>query len=200
MKGLVNFMANSKLIIVEGPQGTGKTTITDFIRFKLNYTNLYRLCGTSDITPSGLEKATKIYDNLVNYIQSLQNQSINLLFDRTFFSEEIYCRLGLKEYSFTEHFNKLASRLNEMNFDIYYITLYLNNTSLFEQRLKREGKVSPDYLKFSFENSIKQQNCYLKLAEEIKEKYKNIKVFTVSNDGDLKITKETILDIITSNK
>lgn len=87
-----------------------------------------------------------------------------------------------------------------MNFDIYYITLYLNNTSLFEQRLKREGKVSPDYLKFSFENSIKQQNCYLKLAEEIKEKYKNIKVFTVSNDGDLKITKETILDIITSNK
>ncbi len=190
-------MANSKLIIVEGPQGTGKTTVTDFIRYKLNYTNLYRLCGTSDITPAGLKKAIKMYDNLVDYISSLQNQSINLLFDRTFFTEEVYCRLGLKQYSFTEHFNKLAFRLNDMDFDIYYITLYLKDTSLFEKRLKREGKVSPNYLKFSSENSINQQNCYLKLAEEIKNKYKNIKVFTVSNDNSLETTKEKIMDILT---
>ena len=50
-------MANSKLIIVEGPQGAGKTTITDFLRNSLSYTNLYRLCGTSDITLSGKNKA-----------------------------------------------------------------------------------------------------------------------------------------------
>lgn len=189
-------MANSKIIIVEGPQGTGKTTVTDFIRFKLNYTNLYRLCGTSDITPAGLKKAIKMYDNLVDYVSSLQNQNINLLFDRTFFTEEVYCRLGLKQYSFTEHFNKLASRLNDMDFDIYYITLYLKDTSLFEKRLKREGKISPDYLKFSSENSIKQQNCYLKLADEIEDKYKNIKVFRVSNDNSLDSLKEEISNIL----
>ena len=43
-------MANSKVIIVEGPQGVGKTTITDFIRNSISYTNLYRLCGTHDVT------------------------------------------------------------------------------------------------------------------------------------------------------
>ena len=43
-------MANSKLIVVEGAQGAGKTTVTDFLRHSLSYTNLYRLSGTSDIT------------------------------------------------------------------------------------------------------------------------------------------------------
>lgn len=189
-------MANSKLIVVEGPQGTGKTTVTDFIRYSLNYTNLYRLCGTSDTSPTGLEKSTVMYENLINYIASLENQSINLLFDRTFFTEEIYCRLGLKEYSFSEVFEKLASRLNELDFDIYYINLYLEDTSLFEKRLKREGKVSPTYLKFSSENSIKQQNCYLTLADEIQEKYPNIKVFKVSNDTTPEALKEKIKEIL----
>ena len=41
-------MANSKIVIVEGPQGVGKTTITDFLRHSMKYTNLYRLSGTSD--------------------------------------------------------------------------------------------------------------------------------------------------------
>ena len=30
-------MANSKIIIVEGPQGAGKTTITDYIRNAIPY-------------------------------------------------------------------------------------------------------------------------------------------------------------------
>ena len=34
-------MANSKVIIVEGAQGAGKTTITDFLRYSIKYTNLY---------------------------------------------------------------------------------------------------------------------------------------------------------------
>lgn len=189
-------MANSKLIIVEGPQGTGKTTVTDFIRYSLNYTNLYRLCGTSDTSPEGLNKATIMYDNLLNYIESLQNQSINLLFDRTFFTEEVYCRLGLKEYSFTEEFHKLASKLNELDFDIYYINLYLTEIHLYEKRLNREGKISPTYLKFSTENSIRQQNCYLELSAEIKENYPNIKVFNVSNDGTEEQLKEKIKKIL----
>ncbi len=34
-------MANSKLIVVEGPQGAGKTTITDYLRYAMSYTNFY---------------------------------------------------------------------------------------------------------------------------------------------------------------
>ena len=100
-------MANSKIIIVEGPQGVGKTTITDFLRHSIKYTNLYRLSGTSDSSKDGLEKSKIMYRNLLKYMKTLENLSINLLFDRTFFTEEIYCRLGFKEYSFTEVYIRL---------------------------------------------------------------------------------------------
>ena len=124
-------MANSKLIVVEGPQGAGKTTITDYLRNSLKYTNLYRLSGTRDSSPTGLEKSIKMYKDLLDYIESLQNLDINLVFDRTFFTEEIYCRLGFKEYSFTEVYEKLLERFSKMDFEIYYITLFLSDEELY---------------------------------------------------------------------
>ena len=157
-------MSNSKLIVVEGAQGAGKTTYTDFIRNTLSYTNLYRLGGTSDTTKSGLPKAEKMYDALLDYIEKLENSSINLLFDRTFFSEEIYCRLGKKEYSFTEVYNKLLDRFSKLDFEIYYITLYLQDENIYKERLNREGKSEFKTSKFGAENSIGQQREYLKLA------------------------------------
>ena len=150
-------MAKSKLIIVEGAQGAGKTTITDYLRNRDKHVNLYRLTGISDSTKTGLEKSTKMYYNLLDYMQKMENLDINLLFDRTFFSEENYCRLGKKEYSFTEVYNDLLEKFSKLDFDIYYITVYLEDETLFETRLKREGKVEPAYAKFSAENSIKQQ-------------------------------------------
>ena len=83
-------MANSKLIVVEGAQGAGKTTITDFIRHTLPYTNLYRMSGTADSTPTGKQKAKDMYVDLLEYLKKMENKSINLVFDRTFFTEEIF--------------------------------------------------------------------------------------------------------------
>ncbi len=189
-------MANSKLIVVEGPQGAGKTTVTDFIRHGLKYTNLYRLCGTSDSTPSGKKKAEDMYLDLLEYIKKLENQSINLVFDRTFFTEEIYCRLDFKEYKFTDVYEKLVEKFNNLDFDIYYITLYLENTDNYLKRLMRNDKAVPEYAKFTAESSIKQQIAYLQMADEIEKNYKNIKVFKISNDGDEQEIKSKIKDIL----
>ena len=175
-------MANSKLIVVEGAPGAGKTTFTDYIRYSLAYTNLYRLYGTSDTTKTGLDKAKRMYENLLEYIKSLENTSINLLFDRTFFTEEVYCRLGKKEYSFTEVYNNLLEQFSKLDFDIYYITLYLEDENVFSERLNREGKAVFKTSQFGVENSIKQQREYLKIADEIKEKYPNIKVINIKTD------------------
>lgn len=189
-------MANSKLIIVEGPQGSGKTTVTDYIRHGLKYTNLYRMCGTSDSTPTGKEKAKDMYLDLLDYIKKMENKSINLLFDRTFFTEEIYCRLNFKQYDFSDVYEKLLETFSKLDFDIYYITLYLENTSLFENRLSRDGKAIPEYAKFTIQSSINQQNQYLKMADEISANYPNIKVFKVSNDSDEQELKSKIKDIL----
>ena len=52
-------MANSKIIIVEGAQGAGKTTVTDFLRYAVKYTNLYRLTGTADSSKEGKKKRSE---------------------------------------------------------------------------------------------------------------------------------------------
>lgn len=189
-------MSKSKLIVVEGAQGAGKTTITDYLRHSLKHTNLYRLSGISDSSMTGLEKSKKMYYDLMEYTKKMENLDINLLFDRTFFTEENYCRLGFKEYSFTEVYNDLLDKFSKLDFDIYYITLYLENESLFEERLKRDGKAEPAYAKFSGQNSVKQQRVYLQMCEEIKEKYKNINVIKLENSKPLEETQNEIRSIL----
>lgn len=189
-------MANSKIIIVEGAQGAGKTTITDYIRHAIPYTNLYRLSGTADSTPTGRAKSEKMYIDLVDYIEKLQNMSINLLFDRTFFTEEIYCRLGFKEYTFSDIYEKLLNRLANMDFENYYITLYLSDENEFEKRLNRAGKAKNAYAKFNKQSSINQQNAYLKMADEIAEKYPQINVVKLDNCRDEKVVKEEIKNML----
>ena len=189
-------MANSKIIIVEGAQGAGKTTITDYIRHAIPYTNLYRLSGTADSTPTGRAKSEKMYIDLVDYIEKLQNMSINLLFDRTFFTEEIYCRLEFKEYTFSDIYEKLLNRLANMDFEIYYITLYLSDENEFEKRLNRAGKAKNAYAKFNKQSSINQQNAYLKMSDEIAEKYPQINVVKLDNCRDEKVVKEEIKNML----
>ena len=189
-------MANSKLIVVEGAQGAGKTTITDFLRHSLSYTNLYRLCGTSDSTKTGLKKATDMYETLLDYVEKLENLSINLVFDRTFFTEENYCRLGKKEYSFTEEYNKLLERFSKLDFEIYYITLYLEDENLYNERLQRDSKATFKNSAFGVENSINQQRVYLEMAKEIKEKYPNINVINIKSDRPLEEVKKEIREKI----
>jgi thymidylate kinase len=189
-------MANSKLIVVEGAQGAGKTTFTDYIRYSLSYTNLYRLSGTSDSSETGLKKASDMYEKLLDYVEKLENTSINLLFDRTFFTEEVYCRMGKKAYSFTDEYNKLLEKFGKLDFDIYYVTLYLEDEGLFEKRLQREGKAVFVASKFGAENSIAQQKVYLQMAEEIKEKYPNINVINIKTDDEIEVVQKRIREQI----
>lgn len=189
-------MANSKIVIVEGAQGAGKTTVTDYIRHTMPYTNLYRLSGTKDSSIEGKKKATKMYEDLTQYIKTLENQSINLLFDRTFFSEENYCRLGYKDYSFTDVYNKLLESLSKMDFNIYYITVYLKDESLFEKRLDRKNKAVPDFAKFASKKSIDQQREYLNMANEIKEKYPQIHTYEIDNSNDVENVENELNKIL----
>lgn len=180
-------MANSKLIIVEGPQGAGKTTITNYIRNKLPYTNLYRLCGTADQGQSGKSKAAAMYMSLLNYIKSLENQSINLLFDRTFFTEQVYCSMGKKDYDFKEFYQVFCEQLFAMDFDIYYISLFLSHPEDYENRLKRPGKAEFKNSEFSVINSYQQQEEYKKMIMALSNAYEgveNINFYMLDTDRD----------------
>ena len=189
-------MANSKLIVVEGPQGAGKTTITDYLRYSIPYTNLYRLCGTADSSPTGKKKAEIMYRDLLEYLKKLGNQSINLVFDRTFFTEENYCRLKYKEYSFTDIYNELLEQFSKLDFEIYYITLFLKDENLYSARLNRKDKAVTKYAEFEAKKSIMQQKVYLEMSDEIENKYPNIHCLKIENSKDLELTKQELKDKI----
>lgn len=187
-------MNKSKLIIVEGPQGVGKTTYTDFLRHTVPYTNLLRLSGTSDDSiETGKAATSSMYFAWADLVDSLANHSINLLFDRYFFSEENYCRLGKKKYTFSEVYYELVNRLNVANYDIYFVLLQLKNTDLFEQRLFRDSKGTPEYAKYSANASIEQQNMYIEMAKELKEIAPNIHVIYQSTDAPIEKVKNELL-------
>ena len=176
-----------KIIIVEGPQGVGKTTFTNYLREKMGATDLYRLTGIKDKTITGLKKIEKKYNSLLEYIENCED--VNLLFDRTFFTEEIYARLGFKPYSFKEVYEKSLNKLDSLDFDIYLIVLYLKDTSEYERRIKRDKH---QYQKFEVESSIKQQEEYLKMADEIEQISKNIKVVRFNYNGAHEEAKDRI--------
>ena len=77
-----------KIIIVEGPQGVGKTTFTNYLREKMASTDLYRLTGIKDKTETGHEKIKLKYEKLLEYMNVCKD--VNLLFDRTFFTNEVF--------------------------------------------------------------------------------------------------------------
>ena len=164
------------MIIVEGPQGAGKTTFTNYLREKIPATDLYRLTGIKDKTVTGYPKIRRKYLKLLEYIENCED--VNMVFDRTFFSEEVYSRLGFKEYSFHEIYEELLKKLDTLNFDIYLVVLYLKDTNEYEKRLQRD---KGEYQKFAVESSIKQQEAYLKLADEVEKTTKNIKVIRFDN-------------------
>lgn len=104
--------------------------------------------------------------------------------------------MGKKDYVFTDVYEKLLDEFSKLDFEIYYVTVYLKDTNQYNSRLQRKGKAALKYSKFESENSIKQQEVYLQMAMEIKEKYPNIKVVNIENDRDFEETKAELKKII----
>ena len=149
-------MKNIKLIVIEGPQGTGKTTLANYLRENIPGSNLYRLSGQKDKSKTGKSLSQKMY----------------------------------------EAYEKLMTRFNDLDFDIYYICLYLKDTNLYIKRLERESH--HNYQAFNLDNSVNQQNKYLELCEEIESKYKNIKVLKLAMD-DFKESYEKVKELFAIN-
>ncbi len=172
-------MEKNRIIIIEGPQGTGKTTLANYLRENIASSNLYRLSGQKDKTISGKEVSKKMYNALLSYLEAMQDVGMDLIFDRTFFTEEVYARLGYKEYSFSDVYQDLLQKINSLNYDIYFCLLYLKNPELYRERLQRESH--HNYQSFSLENSVNQQNVYLEISQELKDTTINVLEIPMDN-------------------
>ena len=167
----------NRIFIFEGAQGAGKSTFSAYARANISSSELYCLSGHRDKKETGKVLSEQKYLLWLDFLKKMQDIPMDIIFDRNFFSEEVYSRLGYKDYSFTDVYENLVNGLCELNYDIYLILLYVENKEVFKERLKR---IHHDYQAFSIESSMKQQRCYLDLGEELKGT--SIKVVPVATD------------------
>ena len=57
-----------KLIIVEGPQGAGKSTLAQYLRTNMPATNLHSLSGHRDKGDTGYYSSIAYWDAMLNYL------------------------------------------------------------------------------------------------------------------------------------
>ena len=143
-----------KLIIVLGSQGSGKSSIATELREKLP--------NTTRISLSSIENDNSVntflyHANILNMIYDMKDLGASFIFDRFFICNEVYTRLGLKEYrDWSNEYNYLLSKLKlvSLYYDVHIFILATTKED-YERRLSKRNKF--EFVKMSSENSMKQQ-------------------------------------------
>ena len=166
------------LVIVEGAQGTGKSSATSYLREHMLNTNLMRLSGMKDKSESASVKSYIYHTNVLDMIKRNSISEMNWVLDRSFISDYVYANIGYKEYKFDAEYQLLCERLSLLAelYDVYVITL-LATSSTLESRLCR---TKAEYETFSVDSSLKQQIAYLSAIDELP---KNIKACLIHTDS-----------------
>lgn len=181
------------ILLVEGAQGTGKSTVCRELREYLSYITLLDLNGIGDKTETGQEKMFKYHNQIFDMFDYTKFCGMNYVCCRSFLSERIYCNLGYKPYSFDKYNDILINNLDYLTkwYDVYFILLTANEEDL-KIRLNRDKFA---YEPFLVESSLAQQEQYQKEFRYLANQKTNIKVYEIENN-DLRKTISSIEDII----
>lgn len=171
-----------EITILEGARGLGKSTISRILRDGMTNTLLINMTGNNDNSEEGKSATFKHYENLMVYLsyEKYDKSPFNFLFDRTFFSEQVYATL-YKDYDFTPQFNSLLKQLDNLatRTDVKVRVLFLTaDKDTIERNLNREGKAHLfGDSKFSDDvhKSLAQQAMYEKVMLDAKKSATNIR-------------------------
>lgn len=175
-----------EILILEGCRGTGKSTLAFKLRQKLPETTLINFTGFHDDGDIGLKKVSNYYDTWMKMFFSMCNHESRFIFDRFYFSEQVYSSL-YKNYSFTNEYvklNNLLEDLSNMNVKVNIVLLTIQNEQELENRLIRD-KIPFNKVNENVQESLKQQNVYKHIFNALHYKHanNNLKVHTIDTSG-----------------
>jgi len=189
------------IIIVEGPQGVGKTTLTNWLRDSYPYTELMRLTGSAPISSQN-KRADIGYDYHMGAMkrcrQLTQNLGcFNVVMDRSYITELVYADLYKGYASLPSHVTNYCEELNSLALTSNVIILSMRGTEdFFKESLKRD---KPNYqdVQFGIETSIKQQDKYYDIMVAMKDRFlsKNVEIATLFISPHVSI--ESVQDTVT---
>lgn len=182
-----------KVIIIEGAQGSYKTTVTRKLKSKMLYTILMALTGVEDSSRNGSESAYKEHVSVLNMIDNCKGAGFNFILDRSHISEQVYNIIGYNDHDFKSRYDGLNSHLSHLadDYEIYLYVLTATEIS-FMTRLNRDKPQFAD-VKYSVSNSLKQQKVYLELLSDIQSTYSNIHCKSLETDG---ISSDAVVQFI----
>ncbi len=191
-----------KLIILEGPRGTGKSTITRKLRDKVDGATLINLTGFKTDGEEGLAKIKSYYNSLDTYLHHLSKSqhTYTVIFDRTFFSEVVYSKI-YKSYDFTASYNYLLNSLFDCVDELHLFYLRLNDGDKLRERLNRDKVQLFDKVEESVAESFKQQEYYDALFSDMASVMLNVnsdtsKIRTFKTIQTDSLSIEDVYDII----
>lgn len=152
----------NNILIIEGAQGVGKTSVTTALREQIPYSNLCRLSGMKDKTAAGGQRIFHYYKEFIEFLKRTKDTDFTYIFDRFFLTEMVYCTLGYTGYSWQKEYKELSRSMYELMKDtrVLLILLTAKEETFKERLLVRGAKVQHANIKFSAENSVQQQEVF----------------------------------------
>ena len=180
-------MNKLKLIIVEGAIASGKSSLSKALREQMPNTMLMDL---SSIEKDDESNSFMYHADIMNMILYMKEYGSNFVFSRSYISNEIYARLGKKDYDNSRNFRILTNKLELLQYwyDVKIVIL-ASNPNEYQRRLVKRNKF--EYVEHSVEEALKQQKQYLLIADELRNAHMDVRVY--NNSG---MNKEQLLNLV----
>lgn len=157
------------IIVVEGPDGVGKSTLINHLKknFFNENVNIFKFSDISDIS-------------FENYKEKLEINVKNIIFDRFNLSEDVYSTVYERHPK-----NSLLDHLRTFTLvedkDVVYIILYSSNLNLLWERCHQRGDTEKVY-----NNLLNLNDYYYQVGKELRRIYpKNIKLIDIATTANI---------------
>lgn len=184
----------SRLIILEGCRGVGKSSLASNLRQTVPEITLINPTGFHLDGQEGLDRSTEYYFHWLEFFYRTKNLDIVFVCDRYFFTEMVFATL-YKDYDFTNSYELFIRALPQMVSQVDIIHYKINDPEQLKERLVRD-KVKFYKVQENVEEAFKQQLAYTELFSNLEWFYSetdNVEIHTVDTTGkDMdEVKKET---------
>lgn len=185
----------NKLIMIEGSQGVGKTTLCNSLQPRIKSSNLFKCLGIEDKTGNGFAKTVDYYDGWSLFLNHIRHLEIPIIFDRFVLSEVIYSRL-YKEYTFDSMFKAYLNRFG-MDAELYFIFMFLPAKDFKDRLSSRKYKQKYLNMEYHTKASVNQQLEYRKECDRLKQLDKgNVHILEIQGNIPTRDNVEIILEFL----